>query len=792
MNNSNEFKDLHTVFSERMRPIVFWTGAGLSSPHIPSWGGLANKLIEVAKNRAGEFNKTDSASVISQIQNANGIKDLWTRIGKIKSILGNETFSTEIKRIIGASDTIDIPKIYEQLWSLSPTGMVTLNLDLFTHRASTSHPSGLTPISHYPKKFNTALNFLKERKPFIAYPHGYLDYSDSWAFTRQDLDDLLKNNEYKAWLNILFRSATVIFIGVTADDVAITTFMDAIKKESNCDFIGNFWITDRADSTTDKWANDNGIRVIRYSNTDGSHSELISMIKELKKLVKEDDKNKEEPVTYSGAVINYDELLATNTNEQDPDVLVTKDEEVIRLELNKIVAGIFKEKDIKNRDIKYQEFLNKYERSIHRSWYVSTSGSGKFLGYTVTREVAGGAFGTVYAAHDNDGNQFAIKVLKPENFKKVDFYRNFRRGVNSLRIITNRKINGVVEFNDASEIPPSLIMEWIDGPSLQSLVAAQQTNNWYIRLKIALELSSVLIDSHGVPERVYHRDLRPANIMVSDFYANPDDWKVIVLDFDLSWHKGAEDASIMHSPALGYLAPEQRRKVEGQNSRSALVDSYGFGMTLYYLCSGVHPYPDQHLLPSWNKTVIDACLKLSCKEWKSLPAVIARLILNSTLENQYGRWSMAQINGEIESVNNAINGTTGVSGETIAEELAIHINTMASYKWSDDDSSARYTGVNGLKICVRFDHAKNKIILEVSWEYTGDQDWSRVERMLSSGLDNLNTTLLSFGWEENCNRRSRGFTIEASINIDAISINIISAAKNIDKAVGYASSISSF
>jgi len=86
---------------------------------------------------------------------------------------------------------------------------------------------------------------------------------------------------------------------------------------------------------------------------------------------------------------------------------------------------------------------------------------------------------------------------------------------------------------------PLFVMDWIDGPNLDKAVKSKAIDSWEMILKVSYQLTKVIEGAHKVPERVLHRDLRPPNIMLKDYYTEPEGWKVVVLDFDLSWHLGA-------------------------------------------------------------------------------------------------------------------------------------------------------------------------------------------------------------------------------------------------------------
>jgi hypothetical protein len=55
------------------------------------------------------------------------------------------------------------------------------------------------------------------------------------------------------------------------------------------------------------------------------------------------------------------------------------------------------------------------------------------------------------------------------------------------------------------------------------------------------------------------------------FYIDPEEYEVVVLDFDLSWYQGSFEKSIIHGSAIvGYLAPEQIQQTPGISTRNAI------------------------------------------------------------------------------------------------------------------------------------------------------------------------------------------------------------------------------
>jgi len=335
-------------------------------------------------------------------------------------------------------------------------------------------------------------------------------------------------------------------------------------------------------------------------------------------------------------------------------------------------------------------------------------------------------------------------------------------------------------------------MSWSDGQSLIQLVESGQMADWEERIEVALQLASILRTCHGLPERVLHRDLRPANVMVENCYDSISQWKVVVLDFDLSWHKGAEDHSIMHSPAFGYLAPEQRQKGR-YTTRSSLVDSYGFGMSIYFLCTGKNPFPDQHLHVNWSKDLFRQFESKRCSDWISLPRRLARLVQNVTQDEQSARATMSQIEGELESLKTALSTTARVPIiDVVTEELAARTEHFHGYIWSDSESKASLSSANGLNLSLQTVTGKRIIQFTASWSNSGAQDWNHIDRMLSQALPKLTDSLRKVCEPVEVNKARHAFSVTAQIDADEVRAEPAVIARELDRAVEHAAAIANF
>ncbi len=412
-------------------------------------------------------------------------------------------------------------------------------------------------------------------------------------------------------------------------------------------------------------------------------------------------------------------------------------------------------------------------------------GENELLGYQLVGRAGGGAFGNVYRATSPEGETVAVKILHEEVRKTPEMLQSFRRGVRSMQILGNAKLDGIVRYRTASEIPAFVVMDWVEGPNLREVVQARQLNTWVDIMKVAHRLTKIIRSAHMLPDRVLHRDLRPANIMIEDYWADPYHWDVVVLDFDLSYHLGAREKTIdlRGESATGYLAPEQLQKLTGVSTRNAAVDSFGLGMTLYYLVSHRDPLPAEHMHSNWSATVINACRAREFEQWVSLPERVARIIQLCTRNGQAERWDLAQVEGELSRLEQILCVPIGVpSAELVAEELLARAYALGRYDWLEDELTAQIQLPTGLTISIRGDEASETLTLRLSWTSRGERIRKGEAKWLKEALHSATDYLRAQGWSvETPNTFGQEGNVKATIHVRAISDDLGRGANCINR-----------
>ncbi|HLK62778.1 MAG TPA: protein kinase [Bryobacteraceae bacterium] len=197
--------------------------------------------------------------------------------------------------------------------------------------------------------------------------------------------------------------------------------------------------------------------------------------------------------------------------------------------------------------------------------------------YEITGTIGSGGSGQVYSALDRTvGRVVAIKVLSaPGN---PDLVRRFQAEAKTVANLHHKNIVTVHEYGEENGVP-YLVMEYLDGTTLQELIR-RQSLSLLEKVEIMTEVAEGLQYAHECG--ITHRDVKPANIM------QLTDRSVKIMDFGIA--RWGESATRLTQTGLligsiMYMAPEQF-----SGTADALTDVFAYGVTFYELVTGVNPY----------------------------------------------------------------------------------------------------------------------------------------------------------------------------------------------------------
>lgn len=737
------YQGLRAVITERTNQVVFWIGSGLSSDSgMPSWKGLRDSVCEYFRRHLSSISDGSSDGAIREVDYIQKESDLWVAFERAHG-LGRVTYEESIRKAFSESVSCKIPEAYNILFTIDIKGIITLNIDRLSTRAFTANNPGASPVEFCGNQCAEYAHILKTRNKFILNAHGVIESAGSWILRNDQRKWLLQDPAYLTFVQSVLLNYTVVFVAVSVDDLAVSAHLERLRA-AGISMRGQYWITDRSDIRTNQWAEENGLSLIRY-NPASNHQQLAEMLRDLRTYCPSDPE-RIDPVTRKSA-------QPVPISLRMPDLMLRDDEELVRQELNAYAKYILRDEN-QNRYDEYEQFRCMYDKCIHHCWYVGTVPPyNRLMGYEIVREIAEGAFGRVFEARAPNGHPVALKLLRDEVRRKPDMLQGFRRGVRAMQILSEHHVDGMVGYSDCSEIPAFAVMELIDGPNLGEAVNSGYLDDWDILLRFAIQLGLVIRRAHQLPERVLHRDIRPANIMLSEYYTDPDNSKVVVLDFDLSWHREAVELSVTHGAAMhGYLAPEQTERLSGVSTRNAAVDSFGIGMTLYFMRTKHDPVYLQHRHGSWDSDVKTLICREKCPYWHSLPIRFAELVLSCTKDIQAERCDMTYIVTELERLHTALLSPSCVSyADIVCHELAYrcceNLGQLQMLNWDYDSQSASFQMVSGAAAVLNSDEMRHCVSGVISWGNTGATEFKNVRKYLGMHADRAVSILRKGGFE---------------------------------------------
>lgn len=711
---SKVFDDLKCKLAEDPSSFLVILGAGASIPAgIPSWSGLKDKLCEVLSDIYQA-----PAELEENLQSINNSPSLWIAFSRLRSKLGAARYEREIKKALNPSGS-SIPRLYKQLWQLNVAGIIDFNLDCLALDAYSDvyHKHIDFATSCEPHKYK---NYPLSEGKFVFHPHGIVSDSASWIFTDRERQQLYANSEFKLIMSNLLNSKNLLIIGFNVTEGSFTQLIADCCIEEKLNGAHNYYFCPNATPDMQIELGDLGISVVSYNPTSVDHTEINNLLDIIQKY---DSVDSLPSTIYTGK--KYTE--ADIPSETESHKMGTTE---LRNILNGVVAGIIPH-DSTPTDEQMQtleRFYNTYITQLHRAWLVDprSENTNTVYGYKAIRLIGSGAFGTVYEAEDDKKNRYALKVLLPEVKDNMSYLSCFRRGIRSMRILTEKGIDGMVKICDSYEIPACLVMDMIDGVTLREAVDRRYLLKLDVKLSILVRIATIIHNAHQLEERILHRDLKPENIILQDCYG-PQDFEdfspngsVKILDFDLSWHRGATEKTVAFGAiSQGFMAPEQiDTSIDRSLSRNTSVDVYSLGMLAYFVLTNRNPMPNESQFAVFPGRLLEKLKKEYSSNWKSLPQYLCNTILSATCVEQFDRMPLSNFIGNLKIAYEMYHmDTLPNTHPLVLSELTERMSPYTSLSISD---FGRYVSIEYATLSKRVvfftKSQSNRIILTVSVE----------------------------------------------------------------------------
>jgi serine/threonine protein kinase len=192
----------------------------------------------------------------------------------------------------------------------------------------------------------------------------------------------------------------------------------------------------------------------------------------------------------------------------------------------------------------------------------------------------------VYRAEDRRlGRTVALKVLAPEFSSNEEFRQRFLRESQMAASLDHPNIVPIYSAGESDGLL-YIAMRYVEGSDLKAMLATQRLGTMQI-VDIFSQVAAALDAAHA--RGLVHRDVKPANILVSTATDAPGHRHVYLSDFGITKRAttltGVTAAGVIIG-SIDYLAPEQ---ISGK-SVSARTDQYALGCAIYQSLTGTVPY----------------------------------------------------------------------------------------------------------------------------------------------------------------------------------------------------------
>ena len=210
--------------------------------------------------------------------------------------------------------------------------------------------------------------------------------------------------------------------------------------------------------------------------------------------------------------------------------------------------------------------------------------------YRVERIIGFGGMGIVCGAvHLELGNTVAIKFVRPERASDDRAVARFLTEARAAAQLQSQFACRVIDCGRLPEGSPYIVMEYLVGQDLRSLVSTRGPMTVEEAVALGLQACEALAEAHS--KHIVHRDIKPENLFIAEGPGGAHQLKV--LDFGISKQlsplgpQRSLTDSTEHIGSPSHMSPEQMIDPGGVDSRT---DIWSLGVVLYEILTGQLPF----------------------------------------------------------------------------------------------------------------------------------------------------------------------------------------------------------
>jgi len=312
-------------------------------------------------------------------------------------------------------------------------------------------------------------------------------------------------------------------------------------------------------------------------------------------------------------------------------------------------------------------------------------------GYRIVAELGSGSLASVYKAVEEPlGRTVALKLLKATIAPSSPFAAQLEREARVLSELSHPNIGSLYAFAK-TETRMYLVLEFVDGFSLSTLLKKKSSVPADCVAAIGAAVARGLAHAHK--RGIVHRDMRPANILVSR------SGEVKVFDFGIAQRSSLasssaeepvglsplrlEDVAAFGTPA--YMSPEQ---ILGE-SVDARSDVFSLGVVLYQLICGARPFErgdETERRPTAHRIRRDPPIPLH-RRAPDVPAALERVVMRAIEKLPGDRYPSAE--AMAERLQELAAARSGLSSDRLAVRALAHAGLVTAEDEGSENAPKR-------------------------------------------------------------------------------------------------------
>ncbi len=286
--------------------------------------------------------------------------------------------------------------------------------------------------------------------------------------------------------------------------------------------------------------------------------------------------------------------------------------------------------------------------------------------YQLEKRLGQGGMGVVYKArHIFLKTQHAIKIILPDLVgNDPNLTTRFRQEALAAAAIRHQNIIAVTDFGVVRGTMPFLVMEFVEGRSLQDIMTDEGAMTPMRAFELIQPICAGIAAAHR--QKIVHRDLKPLNVMLQNGVPVSEGSKI--LDFGLAKIKSgellgsfiaAQTTGLMGSPF--YMAPEQW----SDDPPDARADIYSLGVMLFQMLCGEVPFKGSSIPAIMKKHLTLEVPSLASKGIDVPPQLEAAIRHALEKEPQYRTPSADEFVGELRAAMATASATLKRTGDIV-------------------------------------------------------------------------------------------------------------------------------